>query len=180
MLCQKCNKNVATVHVSEIQAWQGAGHEENRVVVEHFCETCGQQKELPFEGSVPVLGSAVWKLIKVKSAAAAKPPLPLSCDSCGLSIEDLRRHGRLGCERCYEVFSEPLAEMLEHMHGATEHVGRLPAAAESSPTPSKESRKSRLMELRSELECAIKDEAYERAAGLRDELRELSTEEESS
>ena len=185
MLCQKCKTNVATVHVSEIQVWHGAGSSENQIRVEHLCEPCGQQSDLPFAGSTPVLGSAVWQLIKVKAQGRQAPPPPLSCESCGLDLDDLRRHGRLGCEHCYEVFAEPLSEMLERMHGATEHIGRLPAAvaAEEDDDESAgplDDRKLRLVQLRGELECAIAEEAYERAAGLRDELRELSADEEPS
>ncbi|MEM7517821.1 MAG: UvrB/UvrC motif-containing protein, partial [Planctomycetota bacterium] len=70
-----------------------------------------------------------------------------------------------------QVFEKPLAELFERMHGSTEHVGRTPGA-----DPDQLALRQRLTELKKNLECAIRDEAYESAAKIRDELRQLETE----
>jgi protein arginine kinase activator len=172
MLCEKCQKNIASVHVTELSSWHGAGHPDNEVRQEHLCEPCGQLSDLPFSGPMEKMGAGIWGLINIK-ADEARPAQPsLSCDSCGLTKEEFQRTGRLGCEHCYVVFAGPLEEMLERMHGATQHVGRLPGIDNDELE-----RERKTSQLRCELESAIAEEAYERAAGLRDELRSLGADE---
>lgn len=176
MLCQKCNKTIATVHVTEIEAWNGVGNPANLIHAEHLCEACSQLADLPFAGVPQPMGGGVWNLINVKAKAACRPVL--ACHACKMDLDEFRRVGRLGCETCYEVFAEPLEEMLERMHGATQHVGRVPRADQERLE--RQERERRTSELRCELESAIQEEAYERAAGLRDELRSLGADDEST
>jgi len=61
------------------------------------------------------------------------------------------------------------------MHGAREHRGRLPGLGEKSLE-----RLEQIRGLKQELEAAIQEEAYERAAGIRDELRVLESGSEES
>ncbi len=173
MLCQKCNKSTATVHVTEIHAWHGAGSPANEICAEHLCENCSQLADLPFAGVSPPLGGGVWNLINVTAKATCRPLI--QCHGCQMDLDEFRRIGRLGCETCYEVFAEQLEEMLERMHGATHHVGRVPQVDEDRLELER-----RTSELRDLLESAIEEEAYERAAGLRDELRALGVDDEAS
>ena len=75
---------------------------------------------------------------------------------------------------------EPL---LERIHGATRHVGKVPAAlrdavaasavaATAAPGPTAPG-DARLRDLRADLEHAVASEEYERAAALRDAIRKL-------
>ena len=54
------------------------------------------------------------------------------------------------------------------MHGARSHVGRVPGQSAEELN-----RRQRVLDLKQKLEVAIRDEAYESAAKLRDELRAL-------
>ena len=54
------------------------------------------------------------------------------------------------------------------MHGSTQHIGRLPGVSEAEWN-----RMQDLAELRQELEVAIREEAYENAARLRDKIQHL-------
>ncbi|MCH2103693.1 MAG: UvrB/UvrC motif-containing protein [Planctomycetes bacterium] len=92
----------------------------------------------------------------------------LKCKSCGMSVDEFRSKGRLGCADCYEVFKGPIAELLERVHGALEHVGRVPGLSDDDLE-----RMQALSELRRELESAIREEAYESAASLRDRISQL-------
>ena len=85
-----------------------------------------------------------------------------------MGLEEFRRKGRLGCPKCYDAFGSHLVELLERVHGARQHVGRLPGATEADAE-----RVRRLQDLRLKLESAIREEAYESAARLRDELKQL-------
>ena len=61
-----------------------------------------------------------------------------------------------------------VGELLERVHGARTHVGRVPGTSEKELE-----RLQQMTDLRQQLEVAIRDEAYESAARLRDEIRAL-------
>lgn len=82
---------------------------------------------------------------------------------------DFRSKGRLGCPRCYEVFRSDLMPLLQRIHEAQTHRGRLPGRTVSSPAAPVEDRA--LSDLRRRLEDAVRGERYEEAARLRDDLR---------
>lgn len=90
-----------------------------------------------------------------------------SCPACHLRGRDFKKNARLGCPNCYETFAPELAPMLEAMHKGPRHTGKIP-----------ESRRRGLeqeglcLRLRKQLEEAIRDEKYEEAARLRDQLKE--------
>ncbi len=167
MLCQICNKNAATVHVTEISAQAQEGGEENQVEQRHICERCAQHLKLP---SAPVAANksmAVWKLLK-ESARRAREEGGLTCPDCGMTLAEFRSKGRLGCPRDYAVFEAHLKPLLLRVHNATTHKGRLPGMDESQLA-----RQRQLTELRAQLEVAVKAEAYENAARLRDAIQGL-------
>jgi protein arginine kinase activator len=89
------------------------------------------------------------------------------CGACGMSLEEFRRAGRLGCSACYGAFREELTPLLRRIHGSVEHAGRAPASLEPTEGPRRE-----IARLRVELERAVRREEYERAASLRDAIRE--------
>lgn len=91
------------------------------------------------------------------------------CPQCGCSQRDFERSGRLGCSRCVEIFQDALSELLGRMHKGSRHVGKIPRALQS-----KVEHLQRVAGLCAELEGAIGQEDYERAARLRDALSELS------
>jgi protein arginine kinase activator len=58
--------------------------------------------------------------------------------------------------------------VLERVHGAVQHCGRVPGLESATPLAP-----GRIDVLRQELESAIRAEAYESAARLRDEIRAI-------
>lgn len=177
MMCPRCNKNVASLRVTEVTEFHGAGHPDNEVSEEVLCEVCAQTVGLPTGGPAagPAMPPQVWKLLQMaqkglKAGGVAKSPKgpTITCKGCGLSLEELRRGGRVGCEHCYRTFDAYLTESLERMHGATQHVGRVPGVDEAELQ-----RMQRHEKLRDALASAIREEDYERAANLRDEIADL-------
>ncbi|MBL9140493.1 MAG: UvrB/UvrC motif-containing protein, partial [Phycisphaerae bacterium] len=80
-----------------------------------------------------------------------------------------RQHGVLGCGDCYEAFSSTLAVVLDRAHGgATQHVGKAPAKVGDALQ-----RAAVLQQLLRDLEEAVRAEQYERAARLRDQVKEM-------
>jgi protein arginine kinase activator len=168
MMCQNCKKNQASVHLTEVHAWSGVDGAENEVEEKDLCEVCAQHGDLPFVPPPPKIATNLWGLLNMKAAAPGPRRRSPECPECRMSLDELRRRGRLGCAHCYETFSEQLEEMFERMHGATSHVGRVPGLDSEELE-----RLRRVAELRRELESSIAQEAYERAASIRDELAGL-------
>jgi protein-arginine kinase activator protein McsA len=87
---------------------------------------------------------------------------------CGFTQADFKKSGRLGCPECYRTFAEGLAGLLKTMHKGTRHTGKAPEALRATRENA-----DRLKTLQIKLTKAIKDENYEQAAQLRDEIKQL-------
>jgi protein arginine kinase activator len=168
MQCQVCQKNPATVHVTEIAETPGKdGNAGSREVSEqHLCEVCAAKVDLPVTPAIVKSAQDIWKLLQI-SAQQTKKRGP-ACPECGMSLDEFRKKGRLGCARDYEVFKHHIGDLLERVHGARAHVGRVPGTTEAESL-----RSQRLTLLKQQLEDAIRSEAYESAARLRDEIKAL-------
>lgn len=170
MICQNCLKNAASVHVTEIvEIADGADDAQKRSVQEqHLCELCAQTMDLPNMPAVKKSMTEVWKLLQISAQQTRKKGGPV-CTNCGMSLEEFRKKGRLGCAKDYEVFVNHIGELLERVHGARTHKGRIPASDSATPAFDE------VGTLRQRLEAAIREEAYESAARLRDEIKALET-----
>src|SRR5262245_17372418 len=175
MICQSCHKNVATIHVTEITetapdaaAPDGGETSARREVQEqHLCEPCAQTMHLPHMPSMKKSMPDIWKLLQLSAQQTRKRGGP-ACPDCGMTLDEFRKKGRLGCAKDYEVFKSHIGDLLERVHGARAHVGRVPGSSEADSI-----RAQRLTALKQGLEDAIRAEAYENAARLRDEIKTL-------
>ena len=99
MLCNICNKNPATVHLTEIV--------DSQIHELHLCEECAHKKSMQMEQQFGLadLLAGLAELVKPseRSDAAA-----IKCSNCGLSYQDFKRAGRLGCSECYASFKKYL------------------------------------------------------------------------
>jgi protein arginine kinase activator len=102
--------------------------------------------------------------------AQEEQPKVVRCDVCGMSFEDFRKTGKLGCGNCYSVFRENLNPILRRIHGSTEHTGKVPGRVSICMKTTNE-----LGKLRAELTAAISSEEYEKAAELRDKIKDLES-----
>lgn len=91
-----------------------------------------------------------------------------SCPHCDLSFIEFRNTGRLGCPNDYYEFRDELLPLLENIHGETKHCGKTPRRS-----PHTRKTQTELMNLRNQLKQAIGEEDYERAATLRDQIKEI-------
>lgn len=152
MLCQVCEGKPATIHLTEIK--------DGEKTVLNLCEECANEKGLTHGNPIP---SLLATLVGEKHKASASD---VKCPECGITFEEFRAKGRFGCPRDYEVFAKELAPLLEKIHGSQKHAGRLPKG-----TLPDAAREENLRRLRRELARAVKDELYEEAARIRDEIR---------
>ena len=74
----------------------------------------------------------------------------------------------MGCGECYSVFGNRLERPLKQIHGTCEHVGKIPSRM--GGTLKKE---RQLAGLESELNAAVLKQEFEKAAELRDKIKEL-------
>jgi protein arginine kinase activator len=169
MLCETCQQNAASVHITQLTAPPATSPDGNgQYAQKHVCEACAQKMSLLHVPIVKKIQLDIWKL--VESARQSREQGGLACPSCGMTLAEFRSKGRLGCPKDYEVFREHLDPLLMRMHNALEHAGRLPGIEEEELK-----RQQRIHELRGRLDNAIREEDYEDAARIRDELKTLGS-----
>ena len=162
--CHCCEKP-ATVHLTQIV--------ENKVHKVDLCEECAQAKGV----TNPEGFSMADFLPSFEDGSPGDGELV--CESCGLTQKEFKKNGRLGCASCYDVFMQVLDPMLEGMHAGKRHAGRIPDGFESpvadvsSSECEPEVKKEDIAALEQELTEAIEAEEYERAAEIRDRIRQL-------
>jgi protein arginine kinase activator len=170
--CTSCKKAIATIHILDL-------HDGSIVEQKHLCASCADQAGMvQHKIQIPSLklGSEMLDLIGSLKGQESEPgrPAGAACPSCGLSLAEFKVRGRMGCPHCYEVFRGALMPILERVHDATCHRGRVPGRGANPPSPS-----TILADLRQRLAHAIDEENYEEAASLRDQIREAEASEET-
>lgn len=161
MKCMFCD-SPATVHLTDIV------NKKKREA--HLCDKCAREMNLLPDQPGPVIN--LKSLLKLMAPQPAKPGAAAdpACPTCGLSYAGFKAEGRFGCAHDYEAFRAGVEPLLEQVHRATAHVGKLPAAARAA------ARAARLDELRADMAAAAGVEDYERAARLRDLIRQMEAE----
>jgi protein arginine kinase activator len=164
MKCDKCNKP-ATVHLTEIQG--------GKQISKHLCEQCATQGG---EGLLKVHAPINELLEKFVQQHSGLPKEGTStCEHCGISWADFRQGGLLGCQHDYVLFDKELTPLLQRAHeNATHHLGKVPrrAVTAAGGGGALAKRQVDVAKLRKELAKAVESEDYERAAKLRDQIKE--------
>lgn len=102
----------------------------------------------------------------------AEEEAALQCPTCGMTLEEFNGTGRMGCSQCYQTFAEPMEQLFSRIHGHVRHTGKRPGQM-AAGMKTLELAADELLRLKTELSNAISEEAYEKAAELRDRIREL-------
>jgi protein arginine kinase activator len=171
MLCEVCRKNQANIYFTQVI--------NGDVTKMRLCESCAEKKGIEgisFSEEIHSCLSnfALVKLLKgLMDLGIVSREEKLKCTNCGLSYQDFRQMGQLGCSECYKTFRANLIPLFERIHGKTEHMGRIPQRS------GKISLKKELFFLQKELQKAIAKEEYERAAQLRDKIHAIDTKKEN-
>jgi protein arginine kinase activator len=155
MTCQRC-QDEATVHLTETVDGQRRKLD--------LCASCAREAGVALPEKPPplALDAVVQTLIVAHVGELVGEMADLTCPDCRLKFMEFRARGRLGCPHDYQVFMRGLLPLLQRVHGATRHVGKI---ARRRPEVSERLR------LRSRLREAIVREDYELAVTLRDQLR---------
>ncbi|MBE6008595.1 MAG: hypothetical protein E7235_05290 [Lachnospiraceae bacterium] len=159
MFCDKCNKNQATLHYTKIV--NGKKYEQ------HLCNTCAGDIENTF-----AFDDMFKNVFTINPAGVFKnSPEVKKCERCGLTLDELNKYGRLGCADCCVSFREYIEPVLKSIHSVTRHNGK-----RSGKISFSEPREDKIAALKAKLKEAIKNEEYEKAAEIRDILKELEKE----
>jgi protein arginine kinase activator len=161
MICQICKKNQATIHMTQ--------QKKDRVVKIHVCRQCAEEKGFDYlEKSNFAMGNLISGLFASPPEGQRRTRNTYACPNCGTSYDDFKEIARLGCSECYEFFKAQLLPVLRNLHVKTQHLGKFPASRGAHADDIK-----RITLLQEELERAVREECYERAAEIRDEIREI-------
>lgn len=163
MKCQKCGKENANTHVKTII---------NGDYKEYIlCADCA--KEMGYNNVFTnmeqefssLLGSFFGNTLPARSQATR-------CPSCGSTYYDIADSGKVGCAQCYSTFYDLLLPSIRRIHGNTAHCGKKSVAGiEYTQTPDKEP--DRITLLKDRLDKAVKEQNFEEAAEIRDEIKKL-------
>ncbi len=156
MLCQKCGKNQATTHYTQII--------NGKKTEMHLCSQCAGSGNGTFPsllsdmffGETPYLGFDTGETV---------------CPGCGSTLSRIRSQGKVGCGQCYDTFLDALLPYIRQIHGTDSHVRGVPAP-ESLSAETPENAGTEEAVLKKQLADAIAREDYEQAAVLRDKIKE--------
>lgn len=159
MICHICKDKVATIRLKEIIS--------DTVTELHLCQACFEAREQKgADTGNAVSGKTLDSLDgKFKGKTGARPK---QCRVCGTTEPQFHAKGRFGCGSCYEAFSLSLDSVLSKIHGSTEHHGKRPRQAARNLDL-----KTELRQIQGDLQKAILSENYERAAKLRDKIKQF-------
>lgn len=138
-----------------------------------LCEACAAEKGITNPEGL-LMAEELLAPNQAAEMISEVPSLDSSekCLSCGFTLADLQKVGRLGCPDCYRAFSGEITQRLPSMHKGDVHRGYMPAELVKQ-----HEFKVELLDLHSELDAAIDDEKFEEAARLRDRINELENRE---
>ncbi len=163
MLCDQCKKNQATMHTVTII--NGAKQEY------YLCPECANGAQFKLPSLMDVLSGFYGGLPAQEQTACA----------CSSTLKRFQESGLLGCPQCYQEYRQQLIPVIKRVQGGRlRHVGRRPQGGGTPPATEETQVAKELTEaerLKLELDEAVANEAYERAAELRDRLRSLQKEE---
>lgn len=169
MLCDECKKRPAVVHLTKMV--------NNKKFEKNLCQQCANESgegNFSFEPkySIHNLLAGLLNFEPGTGAAPAKKPgmVPI-CSNCGMSYAEFSRGGRLGCSMCYTHFAQQMDPLLRRVQGGTQHAGKVP-----SRTGGVLMVKSKIRQLRQDLQKYVSLEEFEKAAQVRDQIKSLEKE----
>lgn len=176
MLCSNCGKNEANVRYTRI-----INGEKTEFAL---CEECAKKIGLDdIDFSMPINFSNFLSDFFDDDAllpSFAKIGVE-KCPKCGLTYNEFVNNGKVGCGECYNAFSDRLDAILKNLHGSYKHTGRAPKnivkeidiQKQETQTKKVDEKQEKIDKLNKDLQKAIKEERYEDAAKIRDEIKKI-------
>ena len=181
MKCENCGKNNANVKYTQI-----INGEKKQMFL---CEECSEKLGInDIHFNMPInFTSFLTDFFKDDTGFNLMPSIgeeiEPKCSSCGLTWDDFLQTGKFGCGNCYSDFELRIDPILRRMQGASSHIGRLGSVKtgnnikqnldDKMENSNNKKSENKLEKLKEDLKNAIKEERYEDAAKLRDEIKKL-------
>ena len=168
MLCEICKKRPVAVAFTQVI--------NNKKAQLAVCMKCAEEKGItnPLAGIPEVFAKIVANILgeelMLGASEAGKKSNVRRCPNCNTSLDKFEKTGLLGCDECYTFFEKELSVLLRRIHGSNKHIGSRPRPRRILSTDKD------VVKLRAELAQAISKEKFERAAELRDLIRDAERE----
>ena len=162
MLCEKCNINEATVLVQE--NYNGEKREKR------LCAKCAEEtyQGISFDALLQGFLNNFMSAGNPQEPKTAAAVTFRKCPMCGMTIDRIQKIGKVGCPKCYETFKPELSLAIKSIQGVSQHVGKFPRRGAALL-----GKERKIDALKTELREKIKDENFEDAARIRDEIKAL-------
>lgn len=172
MLCQKCHKKTASVFISSI-----INGTETKT---YLCNDCAKDYPLfnlnmdePFSIKDVIDKFKTEDEYQLDSSQLLDVDLDkndkdIVCSNCYSTYDEYRETGKLGCSKCYEAFERQLKPIMKNIYGYTEYIGKVPKINGTHIYINNE-----IKILKEDLNRAVEKEEYEKAADIRDKIKEL-------
>ena len=166
MICDRCGKREATIKY--VQIINGNKQEL------HLCSNCGREVGVS-DFNMPLdLSGFFGELFSNYDMQVLSKKQNIVCENCGTNFEDFLNTGKLGCANCYKVFEKKLSPILKRIQGSNEYLGNSSQDTTIEKIDKSENEKDKkIKNLEEKLKKCIKEENYEEAAKIRDELKIL-------
>jgi protein arginine kinase activator len=161
MKCEICRKREALIFIQQVM-----GKEK---VEMHLCEECAKERGISAGGDKLELslGGLLGDLLGARQVSHQKPAV---CPGCQRTVEEFTKTERMGCSECVKAFDTELRAIKEKVGEPAQHVGKFPRRLKAYKTYLVD-----IARLKKGLKEAVGREDYEKAAMLRDKIRELET-----
>ncbi|MFA7693776.1 MAG: hypothetical protein GX117_04580 [Candidatus Hydrogenedentes bacterium] len=160
MMCNFCKKNLASVKFTEVVDGKAIRHA--------LCPDCYkafQEGTASFSFPIPKpesSGGGGKAEVNIDRSGQTK------CPGCGLMAAFLLELGQAGCPTCFTAFEKEIDAMLQEIQPETSYRGKVFKCDDDRVRLSKDIREKRVL-----LRQMVKEENYEEAARLRDEIARM-------
>jgi protein arginine kinase activator len=162
MKCDVCRKREALISIQQVM-----GKEKMEL---HLCDRCAKERGISTGGEKLELslGSLLQDLMTAKRSE--QPQANAVCPSCHRTVEEFTKTQKLGCTECAKAFDRELRDLMGKLGEPAQHLGKFPRRLKAYKTYLVD-----IARLKRGLKDAVVREDYEKAAVLRDKIRELET-----
>ncbi len=167
--CERCNKYKANVHI--VKVFDGIKKELN------ICEKCARElgefnlnsiANVENTFSLNILGGLLEYFNNNGPQSSVIKINDSECPKCKTTYAEFKNSGFLGCDKCYDQFMKILDIFIKRVQNSSQHVGKIPFRCGEDMIARRE-----MSSLKEELQKAINSEEYEKAAEIRDKIKNL-------
>lgn len=174
MLCDNCGKNEANIRLTQI-----INGKKTEMII---CEQCGEKlgiTSMDFEMPIDIsnfLGDFMLENDDSEFMPFNTLGKALKCNRCNITYKEFLDNGKFGCEECYKTFEDKIDILVKKIQGTDKYLGRKARNSKENQVQDKKAENktdNQIQNLQIKLKQAIKEERYEDAAKIRDEIKKL-------